>query len=49
MDYLNHGKCSGECTSGNRFKFGNLVTESVDKVFPDSEPVYADFVWEDSF
>ena len=51
MDYLNHGKCTGGCSSSalhqQRFKFGNLVVESPDQVYPPSEPDYDEYVWEE--
>mmetsp|Transcript_17397 Transcript_17397/g.23450 ORF Transcript_17397/g.23450 Transcript_17397/m.23450 type:complete len:90 (+) Transcript_17397:849-1118(+) len=47
MDYLTHGKCSGECGDEHRFKFGNLVIESTEKSYPPSEPKKEDYVWID--
>ena len=48
MKQFNHGQCSGGCaTYLQPFKMGNLTIESPDKVYPPSEPVYDDYVWEE--
>ena len=48
VEFLTHEECSKDCTFLSSFKMGTLVVESLDKVYPASEPAESDYVWEEA-